>query len=286
MALWPLLLSEGGQWREVVLEAIRKLPAEYLSSDVFDALEGMLSPDDDRILRKVLDTCKTPRIVRAAPQSLIERIIKLTKGETESTARRALAVISSLEATQALPVLIQALSHPGQAVRMSAIRALVGFGEQAVEPLVASLKDGQSVVQRGVVSVLGKLENEKVMESLVVALKDSDPEIQRSAVEALENLRNRKAAKARLTVCRDNQHDAGQPARVEMESTTLASPRVRSVRVKGLGDLQTRLAQCCKPTPDDPMPIVGYLTRQGEVTIHRWDCPNIRARTRRGRSSC
>jgi GTP pyrophosphokinase len=51
------------------------------------------------------------------------------------------------------------------------------------------------------------------------------------------------------------------------------------VRVKGVGDLYTQLAQCCKPSPDDPSPIVGYVTRGRGVTIHKWDCPNILIRT-------
>ncbi len=51
------------------------------------------------------------------------------------------------------------------------------------------------------------------------------------------------------------------------------------VRVEGVGDLYTQLAQCCKPRPDDPSPIVGYVTRGRGVTIHRWDCPNILIRT-------
>jgi GTP pyrophosphokinase len=51
------------------------------------------------------------------------------------------------------------------------------------------------------------------------------------------------------------------------------------VRVKGVGDLYTQLAQCCKPQPDDPSPIVGYVTRGRGVTIHKWDCPNILIRT-------
>ncbi len=51
------------------------------------------------------------------------------------------------------------------------------------------------------------------------------------------------------------------------------------IRVKGVGDLHTQLAQCCKPSPDDPSPIVGYVTRGRGVTIHKWDCPNILIRT-------
>ena len=53
------------------------------------------------------------------------------------------------------------------------------------------------------------------------------------------------------------------------------------IRVKGVGDLYTQLAQCCSPQPDDPEPIIGYVTRGRGVTIHKWNCPNILLRTDR-----
>jgi GTP pyrophosphokinase len=54
------------------------------------------------------------------------------------------------------------------------------------------------------------------------------------------------------------------------------------IRVKGVADLATQLAQCCKPQPDDPEPIIGYVTRGRGVTIHKWNCPNILIRTNKG----
>jgi GTP pyrophosphokinase len=70
-------------------------------------------------------------------------------------------------------------------------------------------------------------------------------------------------------------------------STTLAPPppamppttppptdgSVRGLRVKGVGDLLTRLAQCCNPVPGDA--VVGYVTRGRGVTVHRADCVSI-----------
>ena len=44
------------------------------------------------------------------------------------------------------------------------------------------------------------------------------------------------------------------------------------VTVRGVGDLLTRMAKCCKPLPGDP--IVGYITRGQGVTVHRRDCHN------------
>jgi GTP pyrophosphokinase len=48
---------------------------------------------------------------------------------------------------------------------------------------------------------------------------------------------------------------------------------VSDIRVRGVGDLLTRLAPCCKPVPGDL--IVGYITRGKGVTVHRTDCANI-----------
>ncbi|CAH1904035.1 GTP pyrophosphokinase [Candidatus Nitrotoga sp. HW29] len=42
------------------------------------------------------------------------------------------------------------------------------------------------------------------------------------------------------------------------------------ILVEGVGNLLTRMAKCCKPVPPDL--IVGYVTRDRGVTIHRQDC--------------
>jgi GTP pyrophosphokinase len=47
------------------------------------------------------------------------------------------------------------------------------------------------------------------------------------------------------------------------------------VMVEGVDDLMINMARCCKPVPYDP--IVGFVTRGRGVTVHRHDCPNIRA---------
>jgi GTP pyrophosphokinase len=50
-------------------------------------------------------------------------------------------------------------------------------------------------------------------------------------------------------------------------------PAPSEVRVLGVGDLVTHLAQCCHPVPGDK--IIGYITRSRGVTIHRQDCYNV-----------
>ena len=66
----------------------------------------------------------------------------------------------------------------------------------------------------------------------------------------------------------------------ELESTgegveVLAPRKISpvSISVLGVGDLLTRLANCCHPLPGDK--IIGYITQGRGITVHRRDCLNI-----------
>ena len=45
------------------------------------------------------------------------------------------------------------------------------------------------------------------------------------------------------------------------------------VKIRGVGNLMTQMAQCCQPVPAEP--ILGFITQGRGVTIHRQDCPNL-----------
>jgi GTP pyrophosphokinase len=47
------------------------------------------------------------------------------------------------------------------------------------------------------------------------------------------------------------------------------------INVIGVEDVLVRLAKCCTPVPGDE--IVGYISLGKGITIHRGDCPNVRA---------
>jgi GTP pyrophosphokinase len=52
------------------------------------------------------------------------------------------------------------------------------------------------------------------------------------------------------------------------------TPSASAIRVLGVGDLLTRLANCCNPVPGDD--IIGYITRGKGVTVHRQACTSVR----------
>jgi guanosine-3',5'-bis(diphosphate) 3'-pyrophosphohydrolase len=47
------------------------------------------------------------------------------------------------------------------------------------------------------------------------------------------------------------------------------------IKVVGVEDVLVRIAKCCTPVPGDE--IVGYISLGKGITIHRDDCPNVRA---------
>jgi GTP pyrophosphokinase len=71
-----------------------------------------------------------------------------------------------------------------------------------------------------------------------------------------------------------------EPAKILNPKRTVALPSQTVVVVEGVGNLQTNIAKCCKPVSPDA--IVGYLTCDHGVTIHRRACTFI-ARLPEGR---
>jgi guanosine-3',5'-bis(diphosphate) 3'-pyrophosphohydrolase len=68
----------------------------------------------------------------------------------------------------------------------------------------------------------------------------------------------------------------------EEETVTRKPTRARpatnqavGIRVEGVDDVLVRLAKCCTPVPGDE--ILGYISLGRGITIHREDCPNVKA---------
>ena len=62
------------------------------------------------------------------------------------------------------------------------------------------------------------------------------------------------------------------------ETEEIKGPRVVTkneldINVSGLKDIRVNIASCCNPIPGDE--IVGYITRNNGITIHRKSCSNL-----------
>lgn len=60
------------------------------------------------------------------------------------------------------------------------------------------------------------------------------------------------------------------------KNTPKDSPEKNNIIVHGLSHVMTQLAKCC--TPLSGTPIIGYITQNRGITIHRQDCKNTLAR--------
>jgi GTP pyrophosphokinase len=67
---------------------------------------------------------------------------------------------------------------------------------------------------------------------------------------------------------------AGAPLPPSTADSQLVQP-TSGISVVGVGDLLTRMGECCHPLPGDG--IIGYVTRTRGVTVHRADCPNLKS---------
>ena len=61
----------------------------------------------------------------------------------------------------------------------------------------------------------------------------------------------------------------------ELPSTKAKSDKIRhdDINVRGVGNMLTQFANCCKPLPGDV--IIGYVTLGRGVSVHRQDCANV-----------
>ncbi len=70
----------------------------------------------------------------------------------------------------------------------------------------------------------------------------------------------------------DQAHTNTIPLRAEKKYTT-EKKLDRNINVLGVGNLLTSIANCCMPVPHDE--IVGFITKDRGVSVHRIDCKNI-----------
>ncbi|MBN1321878.1 MAG: bifunctional (p)ppGpp synthetase/guanosine-3',5'-bis(diphosphate) 3'-pyrophosphohydrolase [Thermoleophilia bacterium] len=65
------------------------------------------------------------------------------------------------------------------------------------------------------------------------------------------------------------------PETIGKETKGAPSAHQLGIKVDGIEDIAVRLPQCCRPVPGDD--VVGYISLGRGITIHRRDCPNVKA---------
>jgi GTP diphosphokinase / guanosine-3',5'-bis(diphosphate) 3'-diphosphatase len=65
------------------------------------------------------------------------------------------------------------------------------------------------------------------------------------------------------------------PGAAPRDSKGASSSIHLGIHVDGIEDVAVRLPQCCRPVPGDD--VVGYISLGRGITVHRRDCPNVKA---------
>ncbi len=92
-----------------------------------------------------------------------------------------------------------------------------------------------------------------------------------SVSDLMDSLGSGSTGISQLTVRLDIQQDTRSWHIASSTPLTLPSS---GIEVLGVGDLLTRISQCCHPIPGDE--IIGYITRTRGVSVHKTICSNIR----------
>jgi GTP diphosphokinase / guanosine-3',5'-bis(diphosphate) 3'-diphosphatase len=66
-----------------------------------------------------------------------------------------------------------------------------------------------------------------------------------------------------------------EPVTVKTRRATAHTSDTLGINVHGVDDVLVRMAKCCTPVPGDD--VVGYISLGKGITIHREDCPNVKA---------
>ena len=89
-------------------------------------------------------------------------------------------------------------------VREAAAEALGKIGDsQAVEPLIAALKDEDWYVRKYAVEALGKIGESRTVKPLIAALKDLEQDVREAAVEALGKIGDSRAVEPLIAALKD-----------------------------------------------------------------------------------
>jgi len=193
--LLTALKAKQGAIRGAALTALARRKDEQAESA---ALAGLDDPDPS-VRRHAIDALGRLHSVKAVP-----RLVKIT-GDVDRPDEAVAAVgsLSSIGGEKAKAAVIAALRSKNTRVRWQAAR--LASGADAVQPLIAALRDEDPDVREAAAIRLGHLGDKRAVKPLIAALDDPKRGIQRSAANALGDLGDASAVPALIAAL---DHDA------------------------------------------------------------------------------
>ncbi|MDQ7029991.1 MAG: bifunctional (p)ppGpp synthetase/guanosine-3',5'-bis(diphosphate) 3'-pyrophosphohydrolase [Ardenticatenia bacterium] len=105
---------------------------------------------------------------------------------------------------------------------------------------------------------LARMNNYENVEDFLAAIGTGDLNAESVAVRVLDEQRRKELVQEQVEF--------------ELPPSDQSEQKVH-IYVQGVGNVRKRLAKCCNPIPGDE--IIGYVTKNHWITVHRRDCQNI-----------
>ena len=155
-------------------------------------------------------------------QRAVGPLITLLKDKDSLIRRHAVKALGRIKDRRGVPPLIAVLNDKDEKshVKASAAKALGWIGEpDAVESLVAALKDAHWTVRSRAANALGTIRDPRAVEPLISMLEDEDPLVRGYAVDALGEIEDARAMEALQAALTDPDRDVRK--RVEQALTKI-----------------------------------------------------------------
>ena len=203
----------------------------------YDRFESLKDPNPGVRQRAVVALDPYPSHGTIDPAA-VEPLIAVLKNDPDADIRwQAAFALSRSRDSRVVEPLVAALKDTESVVRSAAASALGTIGDpRVIEPLIATLKDSDPKVRSSAASALGDIKDPRVVEPLIAALKDMDAEVRRAAVWALGEIKDPRAADALMLALKDPDCDIRIYAAKELPDDLL---------FKGLNKFGSReIAEC------------------------------------------
>jgi HEAT repeat protein len=172
-AVMMLLLATQAVGHAAAQQDINKLIEQLGSEDTLSQLDALKA------------------IVDIGDQAVDPLINALTRHSNYNVRKNAAVTLGMLEASRAVPHLINALNSENSLIRMCSAWALGEIGDEvAVDALCRALKDSTWTVRMRAAEALGKIGNSKANAHLFPLLRDSHEKVREAVKKALAAIKS------------------------------------------------------------------------------------------------
>jgi HEAT repeat protein len=214
-----------------------------------------------------------PNVERLKARGNVEGLVKALSYKKDDTVRRAAALaLGAIGGTEAVGPLIAALKDGNSAVRRCAASELGDIGDaRAFEPLISRLSDSDRSVGHAAARALAKIDAERAVDPIARLLEDRDCDTRIAAAEVLGEMRHPRAAEpliAAIEHATGVRSDGGRTLHHGWHPHRQAAEAVRRAATRALSligepALEPLLAACSHRDQDVRQAATGLLGRIG-----------------------